>query len=93
MNKQIKIGNIIFNSKKNEKGPNSPNSTGNMSEKNMIINSRKEHEKRIVMSGDERLLNEKKKNVEIKFKKSKVKNVKPLRDYNSQNSYYFCIFI
>ena len=74
MNKQIKIGNIIFNSKKNEKGINSPIST-------------KENEKRIVMSGDERLLNEKKKNVEIKFKKSKVKNVEPLRDFESQNSY------
>ena len=74
MNKQIKIGNIIFNSKKNEKGINSPIST-------------KENEKKIVMSGDEKLLNEKKKNVEIKFKKSKVKNVEPLRDFESQNSY------
>ena len=74
MNKQIKIGNIIFNSKKNEKGINSPIGT-------------KENEKKIVMSGDEKLLNEKKKNVEIKFKKSKVKNVEPLRDFESQNSY------
>ena len=83
MNKQIKIGNIIFNSKKSEKGPNSPNSAGNMSEKNnIIINARKEQEKRIVMSGDRN-----NKNVEIKFKKSKVKNIEPLREYDSQNSY------
>ena len=82
-NKQIKIGNIIFNSKKSEKGPNSPNSAGNMSEKNnIIINARKEQEKRIVMSGDRN-----NKNVEIKFKKSKVKNIEPLREYDSQNSY------
>ena len=82
-NKQIKIGNIIFNSKKSEKGPNSPNSAGNMSEKNnIIINARKEQEKRIVMSGDRNS-----KNVEIKFKKSKVKNIEPLREYDSQNSY------
>jgi hypothetical protein len=43
------------------------------------------------MTGDrnntERILNEKKKNVEIKFKKSKVKNVEHLRDYDSQQSY------
>ena len=83
--KQMKIGKIVFNSKKSEKGQFSPNSTGNMSGQNVVINSRREYEKRIVMTGDrndtEKILNEKKKNVEIKFKKSKVKNVEPLRDY------------
>ena len=81
----MKIGKIVFNSKKSEKGQFSPNSTGNMSGQNVVINSRREYEKRIVMTGDrndtEKILNEKKKNVEIKFKKSKVKNVEPLRDY------------
>ena len=84
-NKQMKIGKVVFNSKKSDKGQFSPNSTGNMSGHNVIINSRREYEKRIVMTGDrndtEKILNDKKKNVEIKFKKSKVKNVEPLRDY------------
>ena len=84
-NKQMKIGKIVFNSKKSEKGQFSPNSTGNMSGQNVVINSRREYEKRIVMTGDrndtENILNNKKKNVEIKFKKSKVKNIEPLRDY------------
>ena len=91
INQQVKIGKVIFNSKKDDKGQFSPNSTGNISGKNIIVNSRKENEKRIAKTGDrnlvERMLNEKKKNVEIKFKKSKVKNVEPLRDYDSQNSY------
>ena len=84
---QMKIGKVVFNSKiKTEKGQFAPNSYGNMSGKdNIVINSRKEYEKR-VMTGD-RNINEKKKNVEIKFKKSKVKNVEPLRDYDSQQSY------
>jgi len=84
---QMKIGKVVFNSKiKTEKGQFTPNSYGNMSGKdNIVINSRKEYEKR-VMAGD-RNINEKKKNVEIKFKKSKVKNVEPLRDYDSQQSY------
>jgi hypothetical protein len=92
MNQQIKIGNVVFNSKiKAEKGQFTPNSYGNMSGKdNILINARKEYEKK-VMTGDrnntERILNEKKKNVEIKFKKSKVKNVEHLRDYDSQQSY------
>ena len=92
MNQQIKIGNVVFNSKiKSEKGQYTPNSYGNMSGKdNILINSRKEYEKK-VMTGDrnntERILNDKKKNVEIKFKKSKVKNVEHLRDYDSQQSY------
>ena len=88
----MKIGNVIFNSKKSDKIQGSPNSEGNLSGKNnVVINSRREYEKRIVMSGDrnitEKLLKDKKKNVEIKIKKSKVKNVEPLRDYDSQNSY------
>ena len=92
MNQQIKIGNVVFNSKiKAEKGQFTPNSYGNMSGKdNILINARKDFEKK-VMTGDrnntERILNEKKKNVEIKFKKSKVKNVEHLRDYDSQQSY------
>ena len=44
----MKIGNIIFNSKiKSEKGQYSPNSSGNITGKNIIINSRKEYEKKI----------------------------------------------
>ena len=92
INQQMKIGNIVFNSKiKTEKGQYTPNSYGNMSGKdNILINSRKEYEKK-VLTGDrnntERIFNDKKKNIEIKFKKSKVKNVEPLRDYDSQQSY------
>ena len=92
MNQQIKIGNVVFNSKiKSEKGQFTPNSYGNMSGKdNMLINSRKEFEKKVITgerNNTERILNDKKKNVEIKFKKSKVKNVEHLRDYDSQQSY------
>ena len=88
INQQVKIGKVIFNSKiKGDKGPFSPNSTGNMSGKNITVNSRKEFEKKIIMTRDrninEKVLNEKKKNIEIKFKKSKVKNVEPLRDFDS----------
>ena len=92
INQQMKIGNIVFNSKiKTDKGQYTPNSYGNMSGKdNILINSRKEYEKK-VLTGDrnntERIFNDKKKNIEIKFKKSKVKNVEPLRDYDSQQSY------
>ena len=58
---QMKIGKVVFNSKiKTEKGQFTPNSYGNMSGKdNIVINSRKEYEKR-VMTGD-RNINEKKK--------------------------------
>jgi hypothetical protein len=85
INEQMKIGNIIFNSKiKSEKGQYSPNSSGNITGKNIIINSRKEYEKKIAMTGDSNISgkNEKKKNVEIKIKKSKVKNVENLRDFD-----------
>ena len=90
INQQMKKGKIVFNSKKNseKQGPFSPNSTGNMSGKNnIVINPRKEYEKRMVNTGDrnitERIMNEKKKNLEITFKRSKVKNVELLRDYDS----------
>ena len=65
INEQMKIGNIIFNSKiKSEKGQYSPNSSGNITGKNIIINSRKEYEKKIAMTGDSNISgkNEKKKN-------------------------------
>ena len=92
VNNEMKIGKVIFNSKKSDKVQGTPNSTGNMSGKNnIVINSRKEYEKRIVMTGErintEKVINNQKKGIEIKFKKSKVKNVEPLRDYDSQNSY------
>ena len=49
INQQVKIGKVIFNSKiKGDKGPFSPNSTGNMSGKNITVNSRKEFEKKII---------------------------------------------
>ena len=90
INQKVKTGKIIFNSKKTseKQGQYSPNSTGNMSGKNnIVINPRKEYEKRIVNTGDrnitERAMNEKKKNLEINFKRSKVKNVELLRDYDS----------
>jgi len=90
INQQVKTGKIIFNSKKSseKQGQYSPNSTGNLSGKNnIVINPRKEYEKKIVNTGDrnltERVMNEKKKNLEINFKRSKVKNVELLRDYDS----------
>ena len=58
---------------------------------NVVINSRREYEKPLLAKGgniSDRILNEKKKNDQIiKIKRSKIKNVELLRDYDSQYSF------
>ena len=86
INQQVKIGKVIYNSKmKVEKGQFTPNSSGNISGRNIIVSSKQEYEKKIAMTGDRN--NENKKNVEIKIKKSKNKKIEQLRDYDAQNNY------
>ena len=55
------------------------------------MNSRKEYEKKLNIQDDKNIkdkeLNDKKKNVAITFKRSKVKKVEPLRDNDSQKSF------
>ena len=92
IDKQSKKCQIIFNPKiKSMKAHYSTNSFNIPRSGNVVINSRREYEKKLkVNSGNitERVLNEKKKNDEvINLKKSKIKNVELLRDYDSQNSF------
>ena len=58
---------------------------------NVVINSRREYEKPLLAKGgniSDRILNEKKKNDQIiKIKRSKIKNVELLRDFDSQYSF------
>jgi hypothetical protein len=92
IDKQTKKCQIIFNPKiKSMRAHNSTNSFNIPHSGNIIINSRREYEKKLnANSGNvtERMLNEKKKNEEvITLKRSKIKNVELLRDYDSQNSF------
>ena len=93
INQQMKSGNVVFNSKiKTDRAQYSTNSAGSMSGKdNIIVNSRKEYEKKLNIQDDKNIkdkeLNDKKKNVAITFKRSKVKKVEPLRDNDSQKSF------
>ena len=92
LNKQTKKGQIIFNPKiKSMRAHYSTNSFQIPHSGNIIINSRREYDKKLkISSGNatERVLNEKKKNEEvIQLKRSKIKNIELLRDYDSQNSF------
>ena len=92
IDKQTKKCQIIFNPKiKSMRAHYSTNSFNIPHSGNIIINSRREYEKKLnANSGNvtERMLNEKKKNEEvITLKRSKIKNVELLRDYDSQNSF------
>ena len=92
IDKQSKKCQIIFNPKiKSMKAHYSTNSFNIPRSGNVVINSRREYEKKLkANSGNitERVLNEKKKNDEvINLKRSKIKNVELLRDYDSQNSF------
>ena len=92
IDKQTKKCQIIFNPKiKSMKAHYSTNSFNIPRSGNIIMNSRREYEKKLnANSGNvtERMLNEKKKNEEvITLKRSKIKNVELLRDYDSQNSF------
>ena len=92
IDKQTKKCQIIFNPKiKSMRAHYSTNSFNIPRSGNIIMNSRREYEKKLnANSGNvtERMLNEKKKNEEvITLKRSKIKNVELLRDYDSQNSF------
>ena len=93
INKQVKKGQIIFNPKiKTIKEHYSTNNFNIPRPGNIIINSRREYEKKLKINNNgnvsERILNEKKKNEEvITIKRSKIKNIELLRDYDSKNSF------
>ena len=86
---EIKKGQIIFNPKlKSHYSTSSANISGNGK---IIINSRKIYEKKIRNNnGDDinkRDSKERKSNIEIKMRKSKIKGYELLRDYDSQKSF------
>ena len=90
---QKKKGEIIFNPKiKTLKAHYSTNNTSNISSRgNIIINSRKEYEKKLKVNNgnmtERGSQKENNKNIEIRMKRSKVKNVEYLRDCDSQKSF------
>ena len=90
LNNQMKKGEIIFNPKiRTTKAHYSTNSTCISGRGNVIVNSRRINEKKINegYSMDNSYLTERKGNVEIKLKRSKVKKVELLRDNDSQQSF------
>jgi hypothetical protein len=89
---EMKKGQVIFNPKiKTSKLQShySTNSACLTGRGNVIINSRRNNERKINegYSMDNSYINERKSNVEIKLKRSKVKKVELLRDNDSQQSF------
>ena len=89
IHQQMNLGKVIFNSRlKSDSNQNSPISAGAIMG-NKTNSTRKEYEMRIKTSsdGNEKIITESKKTTEVRFKNKKTKNVEPLRDYDSQNSF------
>ena len=90
MNQQNKKGQIIFNPKiKTLRAHHSTISANIPHSGNIIINSRKEYEKKLKSSAGnntDRQLKENKEGEVIKIKRSRIKNIELLRDYDTQNN-------
>ena len=91
LSQQISSGQVVFNSRlKTDRAQYSTNSTGVMKGKPNVITTRKEYERKIITNGDrnnEQIVTETRKVTEFKKSSRKTKNVEPLRDYDSQNSF------
>ncbi len=89
ISQQMKTGKVVFNSRLKSDNSHSSSPSGN--EGNKAITSRQDYEVRIKSNGNqghEQIVTERKK-VEVKRYKNgkKTKNVEPLRDFDSQNSF------
>jgi hypothetical protein len=92
INQQMSTGKVVFNSRlKIDNSTNIQNASRMGQGQNKAISTRREYEMRVKKSGDrnnEQVKTETKKVTEVNFKKNKkTKNVEPLRDYDSQNSF------
>ena len=85
INNQLNTGRVVFNSRLR-----TDNSQNSSVQGQNPVTTKREYEMRVKTSrdGNSRVITESKKITEVKFKKNnKTKNVEPLRDYDSQNSF------